>query len=112
MIIAFIVAAIVAAASVFIVLNIEKAEAQTEAVAQTQTDGFSYITKMEAVETTPIEDRIFEEDNRISPEELLAQFETNPDLIWKTLKDLDTLDRKSTRLNSSHRLTSRMPSSA
>lgn len=91
MIIAFIVAAIVAAASVFIVLNIEKAEAQTEAVAQTQTDGFSYITKMEAVETTPIEDRIFEEDNRISPEELLAQFETNPDLIWKTLKDLDTL---------------------
>lgn len=91
MIIAFLVAAIVAAASVIIVLKLEKAEAQTERVAAEQTEGLNYITKMESVETTPIEDRIFEEDNRLSAEELLAQFESDPDLIWKTLKDYDTL---------------------
>ena len=45
------------------------------------------------------------------------QFATLTDIItktWsgKTTKEYKTLDRKSTRLNSSHRNTSRMPSSA
>ena len=91
MIIAFIVAAIVVAASVIIVLNFEKAEAKTEAVPAAETAGLDYITKEEAIDTTPIEDRIFEEDNRKGVDELLQEFDTNPDLIWKTLKDYDTM---------------------
>ena len=47
------------------------------------------------------------------PSELHRLFtEASPRVINQQLKELEMQDRKSTRLNSSHRCTSRMPSSA
>lgn len=91
MIIAFIIAALAAAVCVFLVLRFERTQAEPEAPAPIEAEAQNYISRMEAVDTTPIEDRIFEEENKQSVEELLAEFESNPDSIWKTLKDFDTL---------------------
>ncbi len=91
MITAFIIAAVIAVAAVLFVLNFSRADAKPEVKTEEEVQALTYITEMEAVDTTPIEDRIFEEDNKLSVDELLAQFESNPDLIWKTLKDYDTL---------------------
>lgn len=91
MIIAFILAAAIAAVSVILVLNHDRAQAQPEEISAAQAEALSYIEEQEAVDTTPIEDRIFEEDNRKSVDELLAEFESDPDSIWKTLKEFDTL---------------------
>lgn len=91
-IISGIVALIVVIAAVFLVMNYDHLFAQeTEGIGMAEKAGVDYITTMESVQTTPIEDRIFEEDNRKSVDELLAGFESDPASIWKTLKDYDTL---------------------
>lgn len=86
------IALVIVAAAVILVVNYNKIFAQTtEVTDEAEAQGLEYITKMEAVQTTPIEDRIFEEDNRKSVDELLAEFQSDPASIWKTLKDYDTL---------------------
>lgn len=90
--IAVIVAAAIVVAAVFLVMNYNSFFAQTgekESVVEKQ--GVAYIETMEAVDTTPIEDRIFEEDNLKTVDELLAEFDQDPSAVWKTLKDYDTL---------------------
>ncbi|MBR2696220.1 MAG: SGNH/GDSL hydrolase family protein [Parasporobacterium sp.] len=91
-IIPVLIAAIVAAVAVVFVMKYEKTSAQTEpSFSAADAEGLNFITEMESVDTTPIEDRIFEEDNRQSVDELLAEFDSDPSAIWKTLKDYDTL---------------------
>lgn len=82
-------AAIVLIVFLSFALSREKASAQ-EGDAQ-KSEGYQYIAQMETVDTTPIEDRIFEEDNRKSTEELLREFAQDPAAVWKTLKDYDVL---------------------
>ena len=55
-----------------------------------------------------------EGDSLPSINQLSAQYEVSRDTVFKAFLDLRErgLDRKSTRLNSSHPLSSRMPSSA
>ena len=89
LIIGFIVAAIVVVVAVVLILNSEKTAAQPKGLPQTE--GIRYITDQEAVDPAPIEEQIFVEDNKLSQEELLAQFAEDPDKIWKTLKDYDVL---------------------
>lgn len=84
-------AAILVILAVVLVICFDRASAETVQKTDLSTAGGKFISQQEAVLTTPIEDRIFEEDNRASAEELMAQFETDPSLIWKTLKDYDVL---------------------
>ena len=87
-----IIAAILVIAAVILVVNSDHIFAQTtESLDAAEEKGLDYITKMEAVQTTPIEDRIFEEDNKKNAEELMEEFQKDPSVIWKTLKDYDTL---------------------
>ena len=55
-----------------------------------------------------------EEDMSLENNTTMKQFELNMKLLEKNVKSLKTnfIDRKSTRLNSSHSAKSRMPSSA
>ena len=52
------------------------------------------------------------ESNDIYRTGIIGQFNLTFELAWKALQEIMRIDRKSTRLNSSHRCTSRMPSSA
>lgn len=89
---ASLISAIIIIVAVLHIVNFEHIFAkEEEQKAEASVAGVEYITSMESVQTAPIEDRIFEEDNRKSVDELLAEFEADPDAIWRTLKDYDTL---------------------
>lgn len=90
-IIGSVVAAIVVVIAVLLILNLERTPAQTKESSEEEAKAVHYIEEMEAVDTTPIEDKIFAEENQISVEELLAQFDADPASVWKTLKDYDVL---------------------
>ncbi len=91
-IIAVLIACIIVAGAVFCVLNYDRIFAQAEPEADAEiSEAVSYITKLEGTDTKPIEDQIFKEDHFIPIEKLEKQFRKNPETIWKTLKEYDTL---------------------
>ncbi len=88
---AVVMTVILISAFVFFALNAANIFAHDGSDEAAETDGADYIFLEEAVDPLPIEARIFEEDHRRSYEELIAEFESDPASIWRTLKEYNTL---------------------